>query len=142
MIIAQCLLLRSMNYGQKSATPSFPAFADLALGPAMLISILHRVTGNALAIAGGLLFTAWLVSLSMGAETYQMVKELLTSPVGYFVLIGLSWSFFQHMLSGLRHFVLDTGAGYEVESNNKWSSVISLLSILMTSLFWGYVFFV
>lgn len=111
-------------------------------GPAMLISILHRVTGNALAIAGGLLFTAWLVSLSMGAETYQMVKELLTSPVGYFVLIGLSWSFFQHMLSGLRHFVLDTGAGYEVESNNKWSSVISLLSILMTSLFWGYVFFV
>jgi hypothetical protein len=31
------------------------------------------------------------------------------------VLIGLTWSFLQHLCSGMRHFLLDTGAGYELK---------------------------
>jgi succinate dehydrogenase / fumarate reductase cytochrome b subunit len=27
------------------------------------------------------------------------------------VLIGLTWAFFQHLLSGIRHLVMDTGSG-------------------------------
>ena len=31
-------------------------------------------------------------------------------PIRLIVLIGLTWGFFQHLLSGIRHLVMDTGA--------------------------------
>ena len=33
------------------------------------------------------------------------------------VLVGLTWAFWQHLLSGLRHLVMDTGAGFELKVN-------------------------
>ena len=38
----------------------------------MLVSILHRATGTALAIGGGLIFTWWLVSAAMSAAAYSV----------------------------------------------------------------------
>ena len=38
-------------------------------------------------------------------------------PVGMIVLIGLTWAFFQHLLSGIRHLVMDTGAAFELGTN-------------------------
>ena len=56
-------------------------------------------------------------------------------------MVGLSWAFFQHMLSGLRHFVLDLGAGYEVDNNNRWSALLPVLSIVLTAFLWAIIFF-
>ncbi len=33
------------------------------------------------------------------------------------VLVGLTWAFWQHSLSGVRHLVMDTGAGFELRTN-------------------------
>ena len=55
------------------------------------------------------------------------------------VLVGLSWAFFSHMSSGLRHFVLDIGAGYELATNKNWSIVVPLLGVLLTAGFWALV---
>ncbi|MGB3738398.1 MAG: succinate dehydrogenase, cytochrome b556 subunit, partial [Pontixanthobacter sp.] len=55
------------------------------------------------------------------------------------VLIGLSWAFFNHLCSGLRHFVLDVGAGYEIQTNKMWSIVSPIAGILLTALFWAAV---
>ena len=40
-----------------------------------------------------------------------------STSLGYIVGIGLTFALFQHMVSGIRHFVLDTGAGYELKIN-------------------------
>ena len=43
------------------------------------------------------------------------MRRRRSTSLGYVVGIGLTLALFQHMASGLRHFVLDTGAGYRAE---------------------------
>lgn len=108
-------------------------------GPHMLISILHRATGDGMAIVGLGVLLWWLGALASGPEAYTSFQELAGSPVGFFVLIGLSWAFFTHMMSGLRHFVLDIGAGYELDINRLWSIASPIIAILLTAGFWAAV---
>ncbi len=102
----------------------------------MAISILHRVTGNGLATVGAMGLVWWLMAAASGPEAYATFLKCATSPIGYLVMAGLSWFFFQHMLSGLRHFVLDMGAGYELQRNKTWSIMIPILSLLLTVVLW------
>jgi succinate dehydrogenase / fumarate reductase cytochrome b subunit len=53
------------------------------------------------------------------------------------VLVGLSWAFFNHFASGVRHFVLDIGAGYEVDANNRWSVITTVGGVVLTAAFWA-----
>jgi len=106
-------------------------------GPHMAVSILHRVTGDGLALVGLGVLLWWLGAMAGGAASYQTFTDVMASPVGMIVLVGLSWAFFTHMMSGLRHFVLDMGAGYELTVNKTWSIVAPLLGILLTALFWA-----
>lgn len=122
---------------QKNQRPLSPHLQVWRWGPAMTISILHRVTGDGLAIVGGLLFTWWLFAASSGPEYYAVFEDLMGSWIGYTVLIGLTWAFFQHLLSGLRHFVLDIGAGYEVDTNNMWSTILPFVALALTGGFWA-----
>ena len=45
-----------------------------------------------------------------GSESYDGFTKLASDWFGIIVLIGLTWAFFQHLLSGIRHLVMDTGA--------------------------------
>ncbi len=109
-------------------------------GPHMLVSILHRVTGDGMALVGLGVFLWWLGALASGPDAYGMFQAVMTSPIGYVVLIGLTWAFFTHMMSGLRHFVLDIGAGYELDTNKFWSIASPIIAILLTVAFWALVF--
>lgn len=102
----------------------------------MAISILHRVTGDGLAVVGGLGLVWWLAAAATGKEAYEAFLGHATSWYGYVVLVGLSWAFFQHLFSGLRHLVLDIGAGYELKTNKSWSLLIPALAALATVAFW------
>lgn len=103
----------------------------------MFISILHRVTGNGLAVGGLGLLVWWLGALASGPAAYASFAGLVTSPVGMVVLVGISWAFFSHMMSGLRHFVLDVGAGFELNINRTWSIIAPILGVLLTAAFWA-----
>ena len=106
----------------------------------MLVSILHRVTGDGMAIVGALGLVWWLIAAASGKEAYDQFVTCATSIPGYIVMIGLSWAFFQHLLSGLRHFVLDTGAGYELKTNKSWAVAIPVAAVIATALVWLYIF--
>ena len=55
------------------------------------------------------------------------------------VLIGLTWSFFQHMFSGTRHLVTDTGANFDLRAN-KTSAVLTFVgSVVATAATWIYI---
>ncbi|WP_340264565.1 succinate dehydrogenase, cytochrome b556 subunit [Sphingobium mellinum] len=120
--------------------PLSPHLTIWKWGPHMAISILHRVTGNGLATVGILGVVWWLMATAMGPDAYAQFVRCATSPLGYLVMIGISWFFFQHMMSGLRHFVLDMGAGYELNTNKTWSLVIPVLSTLATVALWATIF--
>ncbi|MGC1271942.1 MAG: succinate dehydrogenase, cytochrome b556 subunit [Croceibacterium sp.] len=106
-------------------------------GPAMLVSILHRVSGSGLAFVGLPVLLWWLGALSGGPDGYATFTGIATSWYGYVVLVGLSWAFFNHLASGIRHFVLDIGAGYEVDANNRWAIVTVVGGVLLTVAFWA-----
>lgn len=105
----------------------------------MAVSILHRITGDGMALVGLGVLVWWLAALAGGAESYANFQEIMGSVPGMIVLVGLSWAFFSHMSSGLRHFVLDIGAGYDLATNKTWSIVVPLLGVLLTAGFWALV---
>ena len=108
-------------------------------GPHMLASILHRVTGDGMALVGLAVLLWWLGALASGPEAYADFVALATSPIGYIVLVGISWAFFSHMMTGLRHFVMDMGAGYELTVNKTWAVMAPVLGIVLTAAFWAFM---
>jgi len=67
------------------------------------------------------------------------VTKVATSPLGLVVLIGITWSFFQHLLSGIRHLVMDTGASFELGVNKTFAILTIVGSIVLTAAVWFYV---
>jgi succinate dehydrogenase / fumarate reductase cytochrome b subunit len=119
--------------------PLSPHLTIWKWGPHMLVSILHRVTGGALTVAGLAVLAWWLVAIAGGQESYAGFTKLANHPAGLFVLVGLTWAFWQHFFSGLRHLVLDTGAGYELKINRFWAIMTIIGSVFMTALTWYFL---
>lgn len=122
--------------------PSRPLAPHLTVwkwGPHMLISILHRITGAGLAIVGAAALVWWLAAAASGAKAYESFADHADNWYGLAVGVGLTWAFFQHMLGGIRHFVLDIGAGYELSTNKLWSVITMVAALVLTALFWAFI---
>jgi succinate dehydrogenase / fumarate reductase cytochrome b subunit len=136
---------------QSRQRPLSPHLSIWRWGPHMLISILHRATGDGLAILGGLGLTWWLYAAASGPASYANfqyyvweadaadITGLIANVISRIVLIGLSWAFFQHLFSGLRHLVMDMGAGYELRANKRWSLVVIVAAVIATVAFWAWL---
>ncbi len=121
-------------------------------GPHMTVSILHRVSGFILASVAMLTLVWFLMAVSGGEESYftflyYVVEAVPGDTFGFvanifFRLLGVavSWAFFQHLFSGLRHLVLDMGAGYELTSNRTWSIAVMMGAMLCTLALWASAF--
>lgn len=109
----------------------------------MTVSIIHRVTGDGMALVGTLLMVWWLAALAAGPANYETFQSVFSTwqhgVLGYIVGIGLTFSLFQHIASGIRHFVLDTGAGYELKGNRTVAWMTLIGSSTATILFWAYL---
>lgn len=138
----------------RSKRPLSPHLQIWRWGPAMAASILHRISGNAMAFAGLPLLLWFVGSVASGPDAYASFTswvwtgeegntlKLVTSVIGKIAVVGLSWAFFQHLTTGVRHFFLDVGAGYEVDTNNRWAALTPVISIALTALFWVVVLYV
>ena len=136
---------------ETSGRPLSPHLQVYKWAPSMAVSIFHRITGDGLAIVGALMFLWWLGALAAGPDAYAAFVACVwhdpagggvhqvTNILGKVVLVGLTWAFFQHLFSGLRHFVLDTGAGYELRTNRLWSILVFVGAILATAAVWLYI---
>lgn len=102
----------------------------------MAVSTLHRLTGLALT-AGTLLLTWGLVALASGPEAYGIFAGFLSSLFGKVILIAFTWALFQHLMSGLRHLLMDTGAGLQIETSRKLSLFTFVGSFGLTALVWA-----
>jgi len=132
---------------RNAARPLSPHLTIWKWGPHMAVSIVHRATGVALSLGGGVLFVWWLLALAGGEASYASFVDLMTSDrtgklnfIPAIILIGLTWSFLQHMCSGIRHLLLDTGAGYELKRNKLGSMATFVISIVLTLAIWASIF--
>ena len=104
----------------------------------MVMSILHRITGAVL-YAGSLLLCWWLTAAAAGPEYFDYVNGWFGTIAGKVVLFGYSWALINHGLGGIRHFIWDTGRGFDLETID-WMSWGSLLaSLVLTAVLWIYI---
>lgn len=118
-------------------------------GPHMAVSILHRASGSILAFVGLPLLLWWLGALASGPEAYATFTQwvwdgedgnplhIAANLLARLGLVVTSWALFEHTLSGLRHYVLDVGAGYELTVNKFWSNMVLFAAPVLTAVFWA-----
>ena len=78
-----------------------------------VLSITHRVTGNALTI-GSLLLVYWLVAAAAGPDAFNRAQSFMGSWLGLLLLFAWSISLFYHLCNGIRHLFWDAGFGLEL----------------------------
>jgi succinate dehydrogenase / fumarate reductase, cytochrome b subunit len=101
------------------------------------LSILHRVTGSALAL-GLLALSYWLVALASGPGSYASAQHLLGSPIGLVVIFGWTFSFMFHLLNGVRHLFWDAGKGFERGARHAsgWFAVLGAIALTLCVAAW------
>ena len=96
-----------------------------------LVSISHRITGiiNIIAIT----FICLLASLLVfGESNYEYIYLFLSSLIGKFFILGLTWSFSFQALSEIRHLIMDLGYGFELRTTKITGLIVIFGSIILT----------
>lgn len=102
---------------------------------AMVISILHRITGVALAI-GAVLLVVVLVSVAAGPTSYEVMRGYITSSLGQIFLFLWTVALFLHLFNGIRHLVWDAGYGFEKSTTKNSGILVILAAIVFTTIVW------
>ena len=100
-----------------------------------LVSISHRITGiiNIIAIT----FICLLASLLVfGESKFEFINLLLSSLIGKFIILGLTWSFSFQALSEIRHLIMDLGYGFELKTTKITGLIVIFGSIVLTVTFY------
>ena len=100
-----------------------------------LVSISHRITGiiNIIAIS----FICLLASLLVfGESNYEFINLFLSSLIGKFFILGLTWSFSFQILSEIRHLIMDLGYGFELKTTKITGLLVIFGSIILTIAFY------
>ena len=103
-----------------------------------VMSILHRAAGVVLT-TGTLIMAAWLVSLALGKEAYDVVVMVIGHPLGQFVLFGYSVALIYHALNGVRHLGWDLGYGLTIPQVYKNGQIVLFLTVVLTMGLWSAV---
>ena len=118
-----------------SERPTSPHISVYRWPISMTLSILHRMTGVALAV-GLVVYVAWLMAAAGGSNDYRQFVDLMQSPLGRIALVGWSLAFFFHLCNGVRHLFWDTGRGFEMSQVNASAWTVIVTSVVMTLLCW------
>ena len=100
-----------------------------------LVSISHRITGiiNIIAIT---LICLWASCLLLGEANYQLINLFLSSLVGKFFILAITWSFSFQVLSEIRHLIMDLGYGYELNTTKISGLLVIFGSVILTIIFY------
>lgn len=119
----------------KHERPLSPHLGIYRMSISMLMSIVHRITGAALYF-GTILLAAWLIGIAQGPKAFNTVNSFFGHPVGLFIMFGYTWALIHHMLGGLKHFMWDTGRGFNLRTVNLLSWLTPILSVGLTAAIW------
>ena len=116
--------------------PISPHFQIYRWHISSLVSISHRITGIINFVAF-ILICIWVFMLVLGASNYSSIEIFLSSIIGKFIILGLTWSFSFQILSEIRHLIMDMGYGFELKMTK-----ISGLLVIFGSIFLTIIIFI
>ena len=100
-----------------------------------LVSISHRITG--IININAITFICLLASLLVfGENNYEFINSFLSSLIGKFFILGLTWSFSFQILSEIRHLIMDLGYGFQLRTTKITGLIVILGSIILTIVFY------
>ena len=100
-----------------------------------LVSISNRITGIINII--GITFVCILASLIVfGENNYEFLNSFLSSLIGKFFILGVTWSFSFQILSEIRHLIMDLGYGFQLRTTKITGLIVILGSIILTIAFY------
>jgi len=104
------------------------------------LSILHRMTGVALAV-GTMLLVWWLIAAAAGLDAFVTVQQFIGSWIGRLLLFGWSFALFYHLCNGIRHLFWDMGRGYELPAvaTSAWTVIVVSVALTLVAWVWGYM---
>lgn len=101
----------------------------------MAMSILHRMTGAALAV--GTLMVVWmLLAAASGPAAWAVFTGFAGSGLGMLMLFGWTVALFYHMCNGVRHLFWDSVLLFKLQNAKRAGLVVLLMTAVMTVLFW------
>ncbi len=124
--------MADVNRGNRPLSPHLQVYRPQLTS---ITSILTRITGNALIVAG-VLIVWWLLAAASGPDYFAMVDGVVRSWFGKLIFLGSIWAVWYHFLAGLRHLWFDSGRGLDIPTAEKlgWgviggSVVLTLLTV-------------
>ena len=99
----------------------------------LLLSILHRLTGIALAL-GSILLAWWRIAVAAGGQVFAATRTFITSPIGVLLPFGWSVAFFYQLYIGLRHLAWDAGYGCEIRDAYCNGHAMLAATVVLTAL--------
>lgn len=94
-------------------------------------SVIHRAAGLALS-TGLVLLVYFLTATAGGQPSYSRAQAMFGHPVFKVILVVWLWSFFFHLLNGIRHLVWDTGHGFERNVARVTGRVVIIAATILT----------
>jgi succinate dehydrogenase / fumarate reductase cytochrome b subunit len=94
-------------------------------------SFLHRFSGALMFLA--LPFLLWLFDLSLTSEiSYGKLAAVFSNWFVKLLLLGLCWALLHHLVTGIRHLLLDLHIGIEKEAAARSALLVYLISLPLT----------
>lgn len=101
----------------------------------MTLSILHRITGVALAV-GFVAFVVWLEAIAFDVVSYRAFRDVSQSTAGQLMLLGWLFCFFFHLSNGIRHLVWDSGRMFEKNQADLSAWFVLVSAVVLTGAYW------
>ncbi len=101
----------------------------------MVLSILHRITGVALAV-GTLLLMWWLIAAAAGPEAFDLAQAFVGGWFGRLLLFGWTVALFYHLCNGVRHLLWDAGWGFEIPQVYASGWAVLVIAALLSVASW------
>ena len=106
-----------------AARPLSPHLSVYRFAYTMALSILHRITGVALA-AGLLVLVCWLMAIAGGEAAYGRFTDFMGQGVLQVVLAAWLLAFLYHFANGIRHLFWDAGYGFEKAQARRSAAIV------------------
>ncbi len=124
-----------MSAGQRPLSPHLQVYRPQLTS---VLSILHRITGVALAV-GTLLLVWWLVAAAAGPAPFAAAQGFIGSTIGLILMVGWSFALFYHLCNGIRHLFWDAGLGFELTTvyRSGWAVVGAAAALTAIAWIWA-----
>lgn len=125
--------LHYWSMGDKNKRPVFLNLLQIRLPIGGAVSILHRATGVALTLLTPV-FLYMLDSSLRDSQAFARYVAYFSSPLGRFNALLTLWLVLQHLLSGVRHLLLDLdiGIGRADARRSAWVTLVLSLAIVLS----------